>query len=253
MKTFNQSQKNKHSPNAVYPSSKRLKLSQPEGGSDTRWSFNQKDVFKWYEQNTNQYEGDEIFLPEWRDRLLDWMRRFGHEDPNQKDRIASFERKPHSLHLGLFFQFHPVAAFSLWNVLQACYQLDMNVCGTSEMTDVAIEERRKIVKWRDLLVFDYLESKDIMDTWAKKLLVVLSAAKQNKAEVEKVDMKVDMANRLYTLAQDFQSLENALMTLESVFEKSKDMEECKWMLQLVRRGVGTRLQAVKSISDQTLS
>lgn len=116
------------------------------------------------------------------------------------------------------------------------------------MTAGAIEERRKIIGWRDLRVFDYLQSEEIMNTWQKKLILILREVEQTQQSNSKV-AREDMANRLYSLTEDVQSLENALSTLESVFE-SDDMGSCQWMLKLVQHGVGTRCRAVERIFDQ---
>lgn len=247
MQSYSRPQKNKLPPNATYPASKRQKWpDQLQRSPSIRASFNQKHVFKWYEQHTQQYEGEEIFSPEWKDRLLSWGQDFSNLDSQQKEQLASYETNPQMLDLGLFFQFHPVAAFSLWHVLQACYELDMNICGSSGMAPEEIEMRRTIVGWRNLLVFQYLQSEEIMEMWQNKLQVVFSEAKQSKTKIE----KEDVANRLYTLFQDVQSLENALSTLESVFEKSEDMESCQWMLALVREGVAGRCRVVNRIFDR---
>lgn len=247
MHSYNRSQKNKLSPNPSYPSSKRQKFpDQIRHTSSNRLSFNQKDVFKWYEENTQQYEGEEIFSPEWKDRLLDWEDRFQYAD---SDQIASYKNYPRELDIGLFFQFHPVAAFSLWHVLQACYELDMNICGNNGMSAGEIEERKRIIGWRNLRIFDYLQAEEIMKTWQNKLFMILGEVEKTQRSDSKVERE-DMANRLYGLTQDVQSLENALRTLESVFKKSEDLDACQWMLELVRHGVGTRCRAVERIFDQ---
>jgi hypothetical protein len=170
----------------------------------------------------------EIFSPEWHDRLSKWEEDFDLDTKAIYNEIAACRTNPTKLDLGLFFQAHSIPAFSLWHVLQACYELDYLICKAS---------REEMMKWHSWRPFRYLLSDEIMGKWEDNLRSFSSEVERSTERHQ----KEDVATRLHKMEEAVQSLEEALLILRSVFEsRRKDMECSYWMLELVQKSVDKR-------------
>ncbi|KAI1460998.1 hypothetical protein F4805DRAFT_416232 [Annulohypoxylon moriforme] len=192
----------------------------------------QRDIFDWYEKCEYKYDAGAIFSPEWQDRLTEWgeeSNRYSMSDICEN--IKSQEQNPEELELGHLFLAHPVAAFALWHVLQSCYELDMIICGTT------MENRKSIAEWQKWRPFQYLLSRDIVCCWQDNMCGLLSEAESctNKFQKEKIDQ------RLQRISQAIHALKEAIATLASVFEDSKEkLTYTFWILKVVEENVDKR-------------
>jgi hypothetical protein len=204
--------------------------------------FKQRNIFDWYEDYQYKDVGaicppdaGDIFSSEWQFRILAWEKKFG-QDQALYDKVNSYERTPEELELGLFFLAYPISAFSLWHVLQACYQLDRPICGTSTRNN------NDITQWQTWRPFQYLLSTEIVSAWETNLQLFSSEVEQSTNKFE----KEAAAHRLHAIFQNVQLLEEALSTLEIAFKGQQASMPCPdWMLDFVRQGVDNRCRAIE--------
>ncbi|KAE8454441.1 hypothetical protein EG329_000063 [Mollisiaceae sp. DMI_Dod_QoI] len=233
--------RNVSSPKPCLKSPKKSPRSTPRHSRapDSRRSSasDQRDVFDWYEKYQYKADAGDIFSPEWQCRLTDWSNEFEQDIENLRDIVAQHEQYPEKLELGLFFLAYPVVAFSLWHLLQACYELDRRICGTSKLGESDIAE------WQNWRPFQYLRSTNIMSTWKDNLVSLTSQVERSNDEFK----KEAVASRLYTIDEGVGLLEEALSTVESVFDegKQKSMRCSPWVLDLIHEGVGNRSRAIE--------
>jgi hypothetical protein len=196
----------------------------------------QRAVFDWYEENQYRDDAGDIFSSEWQCRLTDWRNEFDPDTQNVHDRMLQLKEDPETLELGLFFVAHSVAAFSLWHILQACYELDKRICETSK------SQNKKLTQWQQLRPFQYLLSTDIVSEWGTHL-DSLSAQVKPSTNIFKKEIA---ASRLIAMAEGVQVLEEALSILTSVFMGKREAMSCSfWMLDLIREGVDNRCRAIE--------
>ncbi|PVH70875.1 hypothetical protein DL98DRAFT_597440 [Cadophora sp. DSE1049] len=197
---------------------------------------NQRAVFDWYEENQYRDDVGDIFSSKWQCRLTDWRNEFDPDTQNLHDRMLQLKEDPKTLELGLFFVAHSVAAFSLWHLLQACYELDKRICETS------ISQNKKLAEWQQWRPFQYLLSTDIVSEWGTHLDSLSTQVKPST----NIFKKEIAASRLLAMAEGVQVLEEALSIVTSVFMgKRKDMPCSFWMLDLIREGVDNRCRAIE--------
>ncbi|KAK9773323.1 hypothetical protein SCAR479_10052 [Seiridium cardinale] len=174
-----------------------------------RLETTQRDIFDWYETNEYKEDAGAIFSPEWQGRLTEWGNEFDNGSVSDiHHHIKLLQQNSEELELGHFFQVHPIAAFSLWHVLQACYELDRIICGA--------QNRITIAQWQKWRPFQYLLSLEIRTLWQKRLRILSSEARKSTDKLE----REDVARRLQRIAHAVDALEEALLTLTSVFERS---------------------------------
>ncbi|KAI0889445.1 uncharacterized protein GGS22DRAFT_196962 [Annulohypoxylon maeteangense] len=192
----------------------------------------QRDIFDWYEKNEYKIDAGAIFSPEWQGRLIEWSKEFDSGSMSDiREDIKLHEKNPEELALERLFQAYPIVAFSLWYVLQSCYELDGIICGTT------LQNRTNIAEWRTWRPFRYLLSQDIARCWQKNLHDLFSEATSctDKFEKEKID------NRLQRISQAIRPLKEAVATLTSVFEgRKKELVYIFWMLKVVQENVDKR-------------
>jgi hypothetical protein len=199
-------------------------------------AFDQRAVFDWYEKYQYKDDAGDIFSPEWQYRLTDWRNEFDQDSKTVHDRVAQQEGQPEKLELGLFFLAHPVAAFSLWHVLQACYELDKRICGTPT------PEKNEVAEWQNWRPLQYLLSTHIMSTWEDNLALFSSEVNGSNDRFQ----RETVASRLYAMAEGVHVLEEALSILASVFKRQRtDMLRSYWMLDLIHQGVNERCRAIE--------
>ncbi|CAG8949672.1 hypothetical protein HYFRA_00003990 [Hymenoscyphus fraxineus] len=208
--------------------------------SRLRLATTQRDVFDWFEESP--YNGGDVYSPQWQCRLTKWGDEFDHDVKSLHDQVARCEQEPEKLEIGLFFQTHSIAAFSLWHLLQACYELDKLICVISA----------PVSEWQDLRPFEYLKSKDIMSIWRRNLRAFSSQVQQSNMGNNNFE-KEAVANRLHYLVQGVQALEEARAMAGKVFETRKDNMRCSyWMLDHIKEAVDKRCRAIESISDSNI-
>jgi hypothetical protein len=199
-------------------------------------AFGQRAVFDWYEKYQYKDDAGDIFSPKWQCRLTDWRNEFDPDSKNVHDRVAQQERQPEELELGLFFLAHPVAAFSLWHVLQACYELDKRIC------EAPTPEKNEVADWQNWRPLQYLLSTHIMSTWENNLVLFSSEVEGSTNRFQ----RETVASRLYAMAEGVHVLEEALSILASVFKRQRTEMLCSyWMLDLISKGVDNRCRAIE--------
>lgn len=95
---------------------------------------------------------------EWSKRIKEWQRLYPDRGPPVEDCASLKDLEFHAL----FLQ-HPIAAMSLWNVMQTFYALDRFVCCTSK------ESRDKIAEWESIPLYEYLEASRVEKRWRSSL------------------------------------------------------------------------------------
>jgi hypothetical protein len=169
---------------AAHPPLKMGALSSDEGSyikldgtlqsPDCNPTRQQRAVWSFYESR-NSVEADDIYSPEWYQRTLSFFKKFARK--SKKPKILGSWKMIENLEFGPFFLSHPIAAYALWHMLQAFYDLDHAVCGTSD-DNVEI-----IAKWKEIPPFVYLNTrkgnagKKIRAKWNESL-------KQMKKDIE---------------------------------------------------------------------
>jgi hypothetical protein len=134
----------------------------------------QRAVWRFYESR-NSFEADDIYSPEWYQRTLSFFKKFAGK--SKKPKILGSWKMIENLEFGPFFLSQPIAAYALWHMLQAFYDLDHAVCGTSD------DDVETIEKWKEIPPFVYLntrngkEGKKVRAKWNKSL-------EQMKKEIE---------------------------------------------------------------------
>jgi len=113
-------------------------------------SSQQRAISQWFDKHPDSNAPD-IYNSEWSDRIQRWQRK-----TNDSSRTPTSKN---DLSFGDFYVGHPVASIYLWNLLQAFYELDKAVCGSS--CDVS--------SWEKLLPFAYLTSSRVADEWRDSL------------------------------------------------------------------------------------
>ncbi|RDW56342.1 hypothetical protein BP5796_13253 [Coleophoma crateriformis] len=208
----------------------------PQKRHEYNLASRQRDIFDWYERCHYNDDAGNIYSPEWQYRLKNWEEEFGQDIESLYHEIASCERMPHQLEIGMLFQVHPIAAFSLWNLLQACYALDKVICGSST------PESDKLQEWQSWRPLQYLLSEDVTATWVDSLAAFSSKIKLSTSKFDKEAEAI----RLYEMAEGFQSLEEARKTLVSVFQGNRDNMSCSyWTLNLILTGVNKRCRVIE--------
>lgn len=193
-------------------------------------------VRDWYQ--TNGYNISAADISWWNYRLLKWGEEANSSISDLQNNIELPQQNPEELELGDFFQASPVAAFSLWRVLQACYELDRSICGMDT------QERKKIIEWRKWRPFQYLLSQEVISFCREKLDVlsseVASCPEGIKGQhvsrcLDRIDHAVD-------------ALEEAEQIFTSVFEaRGKKMASTSWMLDVVRTSVVNRCKLIQGV------
>jgi hypothetical protein len=229
--------RHKSSPRSQSIQKRRRRASLPRLGLEHM----QRNVFDYYEKNQYQDDAGEIYSPEWRSRLTKWGEEFDGSMETIHDDIKLSRQHPEGLELGRFFQAHPVAGFSLWHVLQACYELDRSVCG------VTLLERIKIAEWQNWCPFRYFQSPEVEAFWQKSV-DDLSSRISNCSDNF---VREEVASRMLRIAHAVHALEGTLSTLISIFDASgSDMDCSSWIIGVVRKGVDNKYQLIKNISPR---
>ncbi|KAI0896432.1 hypothetical protein F4806DRAFT_464517 [Annulohypoxylon nitens] len=197
-----------------------------------KFQTTQREIFDWYERNGYKDDAGDIFSSEWQNQLVEWSKEFGCDNISDIcEVIKSHEQNPEELELGCIFQAHPVAGFSLWHVLQSCYELDRIICATEKQCLAMISE------WKKMRPFQYLLSQDIARHWQENVRGLLSAG---RSSTDKFQGEIH-AQRLKHIAHAIDALKEAVTTLTSTFEGKREELACAfWMLKVVQENVDKR-------------
>jgi hypothetical protein len=201
----------------------------------------QKAIYNWYETCHSDDDVVDIYSPEWHERITSWHAWFveTHGDHEHSEAVKLREA-PEELDFRSFFFEHPVAAFSLWHVIQAFYNFDKAVCVTSH------EAEPTLVSWKKLKPFDYLKSGDVELRW--------------KTDLEQLDAEIaagklageELESRVYDILCAVERIEAALDSLED--DLKFDYHETKpvdWMLDTVNEAFDRRCLMIAKLQEKS--
>lgn len=203
--------------------------------NDNYVATQQKVVYKWYESQHSDDEVVTIYSSEWQKRITSWYEHFvkTYGTKNVAKDIVMTWKSEEDIDLTVFFFAHPIAAFSLWHVLEAFYGLDEAVCGTSS------NGPRTLAKWRKMKPFVYLLSKGVEERWKREL-------KRLNKEIECEDLKgEELKARMYAILRGVERLEMTLAMLRADFRLDQDeVERAEWMMDTIRHAADERCEMI---------
>ncbi|KAE9376546.1 hypothetical protein N431DRAFT_367643 [Stipitochalara longipes BDJ] len=213
-----------------------IKLGGTIDGPDCNPTRQQRDVWRFYEAR-NSDDADDIYSPEWYQRTLSFFDIFAKK--NKKPEILKSWEMIENMEFGPFFLSHPIPAYALWHMLQAFYELDRAVCGTSD------EEIKNIEKWKDMPPFAYLNAKKgkkIRIKWSKSL-------EKMKKEIECGELEGDaLISRLASILVGVQKMESVFIALRENFtENLKGIVFVDEMIEKVGKVVEERRRVIMDL------
>ncbi|CZR65423.1 uncharacterized protein PAC_15323 [Phialocephala subalpina] len=156
----------------------------------------QKAVYNFHEARHSN-EAEDIYASTWFERTEGFME---HARPDNQNTVLTSWTMVEDLAFGEFFLAHPVAGYSLWQFLHACYELDEVVCGPSQ-----------IGFWMSLKPFMYMETEEIKKEWERSL-------RRLKREIDREDLEGEnLLRKMYTLDCGVEKLDNTFEALEGGF------------------------------------
>lgn len=203
-------------------------------GQDCNPTPQQRAVYSYHEALDSD-AADDIYSIEWFQRTKSFFKQFAKQDAAHITTLTTWEMVE-DLDFGAFFLAHPVAAYSLWHLLQACYDLDRAVCGSSQ------EELHMVEKWESLKPFVYMRSKKVQTKWSKSL-------KHLKKEIECGALQGDLlVRRLYNILCGVERLQHSSAALADIFSINlKDMKFVDKMLDKVADVVDSRCSMIANL------
>jgi len=207
------------------------------GSNPTR---QQRAVYSWHEKRNSDAAID-IFSTEWFKRTRSFLEK--HSNPDSPGLRLENLDKVEDLEFGSFFIEHPIAAFALWQFLQACYALDRIVCinPLSYENDRRADET-KLLGWEKLPPFQYLNACSSKDGKIRKKWI--ESIGQLKKEIESGALEGDMlVSRLYDMYIGIDRLQSSVSGLRLGFDESlKGLKFKREMLDRAANVVEERLR-----------
>jgi hypothetical protein len=203
-------------------------------GQDCNPTPQQRAVYNYHEALDSD-AADDIYSFEWFQRTRSFSEQFAKQDVAHITTLTTWEMVE-DLDFGAFFLAYPVEAYSLWHFLQACYELDRVVCGSSQ------EDLRLVEKWESLKPFVYMRSKKVQAKWSKSL-------KHLKKEIECGALHGDvLVQTLYSILCGVEKLQNFSAALADNFSVNlKDVKFVDKMLDKVADTVEDRSSMIANI------
>ncbi|KAB8291328.1 hypothetical protein EYC80_010010 [Monilinia laxa] len=184
----------------------------------------QKAVSKWFDSHPSANSPD-IYQPEWRERIASWQKCTSCSPASN----TSHGQWLMELDFSKFFVEHPVAAISLWNLLQAFYGLDEAVC----------QDSKAVVKWREMKPFAYLTARKVENKWRDSLRELKRRILDHRISSDEI------IHRLYEIRCSVDKVEEVLAELkENFLDNLKDESFTPKMLDDIERAVNWRFNAI---------
>lgn len=192
----------------------------------------QRCIYRWYDRRYSE-DAFDIYSPEWGNQLVDWQL----NSPVIDIDVAGTE-----LEIGTFFRSDPVAAFSLWKLLQVCYDLDEAVCGST--TDA-----KTMASWKKFRPFEYLGSSEVRDEWKRSLENLRLRIKDSDEESN--GHRETWEARMWAILQAVEKFEEAYAVLEENFKANmKQKWKCaEWMESKISDEMGMRFSLITNLID----
>jgi hypothetical protein len=205
---------------------------------------------------------------EWSRRIIGWQTKPVKGLPIDKCKSIKEIQLP-----ALFFQ-HPIAAMSLWNVMETFYALDRIVCSSCS------DSVGKISNWESMPPFEYLDANVVKKRWNKSLsalkeeirkesrvnLAVMSQvaspsdSKSVKSRFKSASKQSPDEAKIETLRQRIDGifsgiakLEDAQAELRRNFEQN--LEGVKWvpqMIEMIEAAARRRFSWIESLKDDSV-
>lgn len=203
----------------------RLQQSVPHWGEGKTQSDSASD----WTDTAFEINTPDLLKLEWSKRVEEWQRLYPDGGPPVEDCTSLKDLK-----FGVFFLQHPIAAISLWNVMQHFYALDRFVCCTSK------ESRERIAEWESMPPFEYLEASSVERRWRKSL--------QNLSrEIENEEKRDALSSRMEGMLSSTAKLEDACRELQrSLRENLKGLKLVDLILEQINVAVGRRYSMIET-------
>ncbi len=197
----------------------------------------QKAIYLYYDSQYSD-EALDIYSEEWQERILYWHQK---AIDNAATNLSS-EENLENLDFGSFFLAHPIAAFSLWQLLQACYELDIAVCGNSKA------DLDEIESWQKLNPFKYLRDHAVQEKWRASLELFKA---QIKAKSEDADVQEESWElRMHDILVGVEKFETAFESLQENFKANLAGEKsADWMIARIDEDIGKRFSMIHRLLD----
>jgi len=136
------------------------------------------------------------------------------------------------LQFGVFFLAHPVAGYSLWQFLHACDELDVMICGSSQ-----------VKSWLDLKPFHFLEKGEIQRTWKNSLHGL-------QEDIENGNMGNEaLLQKLYTIFNAVEKLDGVFKSLDDSFLSNLEGKHlARRMMKTIRSAYDWRRQMIANLT-----
>jgi hypothetical protein len=175
----------------------------------------QKKVYKFF-KSRHSHDADDIYSREWFDRIV----QFQESKPQGKETMGDFSSEMlDALEFGAFFLSYPVPAFSLWLLLNACYDLDRKIC--SDMSEDSLQV------WRDMRPFAYLKSEEIRLKWKDSLATLHEKISTDELGGER------LIQELYDMVSGIQRMEIALADLRDSIKAHRDRKAKDFLAEVL--------------------
>jgi len=196
----------------------------------------QKAVYRFYESRHSN-DADNIYSTEWFSRIV----KFQESSSLRKEKGDCLPwTRVDDLEFGPFFVLHPVPAFSLWLLLDVCYDLDKKVC-----CDVSEQVR---MEWRGLKPCDYLTSDVVQFQWKKSL-----EGLKRRMQSEELGGEI-LLQELYDMVSSLRRMEAALGALrDSIKTTRRDKNFLKELLDIVGLAVDNRCEIIAAEMENSRS
>jgi len=207
------------------------KKTRVNGKRDHCVSKHQKAVYDWNESCHSDDDVVDIFSSEWQTRLTDWhsllVKTYGSKHVHLD--LSKLYDTPEDLEFRVFFFAHPISTFSLWHVLEAFYDLDKTIYGTSSEADLPLDE------WRQMKPFNYLKSPEVRKQWKEELKMLDKKFGCGDLTVEKAK------SRMFNILRAVERLEYSLKSLEEdLGPEDGKIKDREWILRTARNAFEER-------------
>ncbi|KAH7407547.1 hypothetical protein BKA64DRAFT_422740 [Cadophora sp. MPI-SDFR-AT-0126] len=197
----------------------------------------QKAVYRWYDSRYSD-EAWDIYSKDWEKRILQWhatcqgplheAHRLALQETNTE---TNSDRQLESLPFGMFFLAHPIAAFSLWRVLQSCYSLDRAVCGTTN----------EVTAWQQLVPFRYLREEEVTLRWHDELQLLRQQVTSGRLSFKRRTWET----KLYDIHHGIEMFMKEFAAMRNNFAVNlADMKFASWMIDRIEEDVGKRIAMI---------
>jgi hypothetical protein len=213
-------------------------------GSPTNPTRQQRAVYSWHEAR-NSGAADDIFSTEWFERTRSFLVK--HSSLDSPDvRLESLE-KVEDLEFGAFFIEHPIAAFALWQFLQACYALDRVVCiNPLSYEDLRNADENRIKDWETLPPFQYMNASSSKDGKIRRKWT--TSMEQLRKEINHGALEGEMlVTRLYDMYNGIDRLKSSVSALRDSFDES--LKGIKFRREMLDRAENVVKERVKILSQ----